>query len=88
MAEFAYKNVKIASIGYTLFKLNCKFYLRVFFKKNIGFDLKSCFTNKQAKKLRELIKVYCQNLFYAWKLQKKTYDKRIKSHSYISDKKI
>ena len=65
MAKFAYNNVKNASIDHTPFESNCGHYLRVLFKEDVNFYLKSYFTNKLAKKLRELIEICCQNLFYA-----------------------
>ena len=68
MAEFAYNNTKNGSTGFTLFEFNCGYYLKVFFKENIDPRLESCFINKLNKKLRKLIKVYFQNLFYAQKL--------------------
>ena len=68
MAEFANNNVKNASIGHTPFKLNCNYYSRVFFKENIDPRLRSCSANELAEELKKLIKVSCQNLFYAQKL--------------------
>ena len=35
MAEFAYNNAKNASIGHTSFELNCDFYSRAFYKKDV-----------------------------------------------------
>ena len=71
MVEFAYNNAKNASTGHTLFKLNCGFHLRVFFRNNIDPRSKSCSANKLAKKLIELIDICQQNLFHAQELQKK-----------------
>ena len=68
IAEFAYNNAKNASTVYTQFELNCGYHPKVFFKDDIDPHLKSCSINKPAKELRELIKVCCQNLFYAQKL--------------------
>ena len=34
------------------------------FKDNVNVRLKTCSTDKLAKKLRELIEICCQNLFY------------------------
>ena len=65
MVEFAYNNVKNASTGHTPFKLNCNYYLRVFFKENVDLCLRSCSANKLAEELKKLIEVCCQNLFYA-----------------------
>ena len=35
MAKFIYNNAKIANTGYMRFKLNCDYYLCIFFKKEI-----------------------------------------------------
>ena len=35
MAEFAYNNAKYASTGYRTFELNCGYYLRVSYKKDV-----------------------------------------------------
>ena len=64
MAKFAYNNIKNAKIGHTPFKLNCGYHLRILFKKDVNPNSKSCYDNKLAKKLRKLMKVYYQNLFY------------------------
>ena len=71
MAEFAYNNIKNASIGHTLFEYNYDYHPKVLFKEDVDPCLKSCSTDKLDEKLRELIEVCCQNLFYAQKLQKK-----------------
>ena len=68
MAEFAYNNVKNASINYTLFKLNYSYYLRVSFEENVDFCLRSHSIDKLAQELRELIKICCQNLLYVQEL--------------------
>lgn len=51
MAEFVYNNAKNTSTGYISFKLNCKFYLQVFYKKDIVFCLKLKVANKSLVKL-------------------------------------
>ena len=81
MAEFAYNNVKNTSTGHTFFKLNCGYHLKVFFKEDFDPQSRSCSANKLAKELRKLIEVCCQNLFHAQELQKKTYNKKVKSRS-------
>ena len=65
MTEFTYDNAKNASIGYTLFELNCGFHLQVLFEKDIDHHFRSRLTNKLVNKLRKLIKICCQNLFHA-----------------------
>ena len=86
--EFAYNNAKNASTGHTPFEFNCGYHPRVFFKEDIDPRSRSCFANKLAKKLKELREVCCQNLFHAQKLQKSTYNKKIKSRSYAPGEKI
>ena len=86
MAEFAYNNAKNASTGHTPFELNCSYQPKVLFKKNIDPDLRSCFADKLAEELRELMEVCCQNLFHTQKLQKKAHNKGVKSCSYALEK--
>lgn len=88
IAEFAYNNTKNASTGHISFKLNCKYYPRVFFEDKTNLCLKSCFANEIVEELKELIDIYYQNLFYVQKLQKKVDNKGIKSYSYAQDKKV
>ena len=88
IAEFAYNNVKNARTGHTPCKVNCGYHPRVFFKENVNPCLKSCSTNKLAEELRELMEVYCQNLFHAQELQKRAHDKGVKSRSYAPGKKV
>ena len=57
MVEFAYNNAKNASTSHTLFEPNCGNYSRVSFEEDVDFYSKSCFANKLAKKLRELIEI-------------------------------
>ncbi len=64
IVEFAYNNAKNINISYTLFEFNYKYYPRVSFKDEINFYLRSYFTKKLVDKLRELIKICYQNLFY------------------------
>lgn len=69
MAEFAYNNAKNSSTSYTSFKFNDRYHsYKVLFKKDIKPHLKSCFANKQAEKLKKLVLIDCQNLFYKQKL--------------------
>ncbi len=88
MAEFAYNNAKNASTGHTPFELNCSYHPRVSFEEDVDSCLRFHSANELAEELRELIKVCCQNLLHAQKLQKKANHKRVKSHSYALDKKI
>ncbi len=88
MAEFTYNNAKNASTGHTFFELNCGYYLRVSFEKDVNLHLRSCSTNELVEKLRELMEVCYHNLLHTQKVQKRTYDKRVKSRSYAPDKQI
>lgn len=64
MIEFVYNNTKNASIDYIFIELNCKYYLFIFFKKDINFYSKSYSAKKQTKKLKNLISIYQQNPIY------------------------
>ena len=55
MAEFAYNNVKNASISHMLFKLNYGYYLCIFYKKDLYLYLKSKIIKKPFSELQELI---------------------------------
>ena len=88
MAESLYNNTKNISTYYTLFELNCGFYLQVLFKEDVNFHLKSCSTNKLAEKLKKLIKICYQNLVHIQELQKKAQDKKIKNCSYALGNKV
>ncbi len=68
MAEFAYNNAKHASTSYTLFELNCGYHLRIFFEEDVDPCSRSCFANKLAEELTELIEICCQNLLHAQEL--------------------
>ena len=83
MAEFAYNNAKNASIGHTPFELNCKYYFRVFYKKDLDPCSKSRTAEEQSSELRELMTVWQQNLHHAQELQKRAYDKSAKPQSYV-----
>ena len=62
MAEFAYNNVKNASSGYTLFKLNCGYYPRMLYKKDIDPCSWLKIADKLLAELRELMIVCQKNL--------------------------
>ena len=88
MAEFTYNNAKNISSGHTLFKFNYDYYSKVLFKEDVNPCSRFCSTKKLAEKLRKLINICYQNLFYVQKLQKRAYSKKIKSFSYILCKKV
>ena len=58
MAEFDYNNAKNASTNHMLFKLNCKYYPRVFYKENLNPRSKSKTTKELSSKLQNLLAVY------------------------------
>ncbi len=59
MVEFAYNHTNNTSMGYILFKLNYKYHPKILFEDEINLHSRSYFANKLAKKLRELIEIYC-----------------------------
>ena len=86
--KLIYNNTKNISMSYISFELNYRYYPIVLFEDKTNFYLKSCFTHKLVKELRKLIKICCQNLFHIQELQKRAYNKKIKSFSYTLSKKI
>ena len=88
MAEFAYNNTNNASIGHIPFELNYGYHPKISFEEDVDPCSRSRFANKLAEELRELMKIYCQNLLHAQELQKKGYNKRVKSHSYAPGEKV
>ncbi len=88
MAEFAYNNAKNASIEHTSFELNYGYHPRVSFEEDVDPHSRSYSVNKLAEELRELMKICCQNLLHVQELQKRAYDKGIKSCSYTWGEKI
>ena len=57
MAEFAYNNIKNASINHISLKLNYKYYPYIFYKKNFDLYLKSKIVKKLFFRLKNLIVV-------------------------------
>lgn len=84
MARFAYNNGKNTSTGHTPFKPNC----RILFEEDVNPRSRSYLARKLADKLKKLIEVYCQNLLYTQKMQKKTHGKGVKSRHYSPDNKV
>ncbi len=68
MAEFAYNNTKNARTDHIFFELNCGYHPRASLEEDVDSRWRSHFANKLAKKLRELIEVWCQNFFHIQKL--------------------
>ncbi len=52
MAEFAYNNTKNTSTGHIPFELNCGYYPRISFKKDIDPRLRSRSANELAEELK------------------------------------
>ena len=68
IVEFAYNNIKNASISYTLFELNCKYHFCIFYKKNFYPHSKSKTTEELFFKLWKLITNCQQNFYHAQEL--------------------
>ena len=75
MAEFAYKNAKNSSTGYTLFELNCGYHPRVSYEQVVDLRSKSKTADELAGELRELTTVCKENLHHAQDLQIRAHDK-------------
>lgn len=68
--EFVYNNTKNVSTSHMLFELNYQYHPRISFEDKTDPHSKSYSVNKLVKKLRNLMSICQQNLFYAQKLQK------------------
>ena len=64
MAEFAYNNAKNASIGHTLFELNCGYHPQILYKEEVDSFSKFKSVDKLSAGLRELIIVYQENFYH------------------------
>lgn len=80
--------MKNTSIGYISFELNCGFYFKASYKKDIDPCSQSRSINKLITKLKELIIIYKKNFQYTQKLQKQYYNKDIKLKCYTPSKNI
>ena len=88
MAEFAYNNIKNASTGHIPFELNCGYYLWITYEEDVDPHSQFKLADELSAELRELIIVCQENLHHAHELQKRAYDKGVKSWSYAPSKKI
>ena len=88
MAEFAYNNFKNASTSHTPFELNCGYHSPMSYKKEVNPCSQSKSADKLLEELKELMVVYCKNLYHAQELQKQAHDKGVKPRSYIFNKKV
>lgn len=64
IAKFIYNNTKNASIGYIFFKFNYSYYFYILYKENLDPYSKLKMINKLASKLKDLITLYWENLYY------------------------
>ena len=88
MAKFAYNNTKNASTSHKPFELNCNYHPQMSYKEEVHPRSKSKSANKLLAKLRELMIVYCENLYHTQKLQKQVHSKDVKLRSYAFNDKI
>ncbi len=88
MAQFAYNNVKITSIGFMPFELNCGYHSRVFYKDDVDPRSKSKVEDELTAELQALMSVCRENLHHSQQLQKRANDKAIKPKSYALWDKI
>ena len=88
MAEFAYNNAKNASTGFTLFELNCRYYPRVSYKKDLNPRSKLKTVKELSSELWELMTVCQQNLHHAQELQKQGHNKEVKPQNYAPGEKV
>ncbi len=88
MAEFAYNNVKNASIDHMPFELNCGFHPRVSYKEDVDPRSQSKSADELATELRELMAVCIENLQHIQKLQKRYHNKHAKPRSYTPGDKV
>ncbi len=88
IADFAYNNIENISIDYTLSKLNCEYHQKSFFENKTNLQLRFCFANKLANKLKKWIEICYQNQLYIDQQLKRAYDREVKSHSYTFNEKV
>ena len=88
MTELTYNNAKNVSIGYTSFKLNYGYHLRLLYKEEVNSHSKSKSIDELSAELRELMIICQKNLCYAQKFQKQARNKGVKPQSYASNNKI
>ena len=88
MVEFAYNNSKNASTGHTSFELNSSYHPQTSYEKEVDPRSQSKSADKLAQELRELMIICCENLHHAQELQKRAYDKGVKTWSYAPGEKV
>ena len=88
IAEFAYNNAKNTSIDHTSFELNCGFYSRSFYKKEVDLPSRSRTAYALAKELRDLMSVCRKNFQHAQEHQKQYHNKHAKPRCYALGQKV
>ena len=88
ITKFVYNNAKNASSDHTPFELNCGYHPRMLYKDDVNPRSKFKSANKLLTKLRELMIVCKENLYYAQKLQKQAYNRGVKLRSYAFGDKV
>ena len=89
MAEFTYNNAKNVSTSHISLEFNHGYHLWILFENDANSYSKSCSAEELVKKVKDLMSICQQNLLHAQELQKRAYDKKVKSRSsYASGKKI
>ena len=68
MVEFVYNNTKNTSTDHTLFELNCGYHSWMSYKEEIKPRSQSKSADKLLLKLKKLIIVCCENLYYTQEL--------------------
>ena len=88
IAEFVYNNAKNASTSHTPFELNYGYHPCVYFKEDTNPFFWSKTADKLSAKLRELMTVYQENLYYTQKLEKQAHNKGVNPKSYTPRDKV
>ena len=70
------------------FELNFGYHQKVFFKKDTNLYSKFKLVDELLAELQELITVYCKNIYYVQKLQKRAHNKSVKPKSYALGDKV
>ena len=68
IAEFAYNNSKNVNTSHTPFELNYGYYPQMLYKEEFDPRFKSKLVDKLLDKFRELMIVYCKNLYHTQEL--------------------
>ena len=88
MAKFTYNNAKNASTSHTLFKLNCGYHPWMSYKEEVNPRSQFKLVDELWAELKELMIVFCKNLYYGQEFQKRANDKRVKPWNYAPSKKV